>query len=368
MTDAEVAEYSAARDKLPQGISLISAAETAAEIVNIVRTNKATLAFSLHPLSFASASARFWLDRHRDIAPITTGKLVEEFLKAKQDEGCGAKHLYSLKNNLGRFTHHFQCNIADIYKPDFPTWLRDPQMRRPNQTSPSARPHQPLQLRHRQRALPKKWDELSNISVGIIAETDIGTYTPADMEKILRGALGQIPLKEVVTWTVPGRDDRAASSVTHTITAFDRAAFKQNIPFIVTGAFGGLRTAERLRLSWSHFNWDTERIHVTGKRTKGKTTRSNSRRLVPIHPALRDWLEPFIPRNTEADVPLVPYGQHVALDRLRLLCLAVDVAPIENGLRHSYISYRCAELHGDKAKVADESGNSVPRSTNTISI
>jgi integrase len=115
-------------------------------------------------------------------------------------------------------------------------------------------------------------------------------------------------------------------------------------PFLAIGAFGGLRMAELQRLDWSEI--DLDRGFITVAASKAKT---QQRRLVPIPDNLKVWLTPC--RRTIGPVSVHQRAQ-IAAARL---CDGFEWP--ENGLRHSYISYRLAILH-DTARVALEAGNS----------
>ena len=78
---------------------------------------------------------------------------------------------------------------------------------------------------------------------------------------------------------------------------------------------------------------------------------AKARRLMPLLPNLRVWLEPI--RKTEGPVCLVP-NLHF---RLNYLGDKAGVGWRQNALRHSYASYRLADMP-DAAKVALEMGNS----------
>jgi integrase len=115
-------------------------------------------------------------------------------------------------------------------------------------------------------------------------------------------------------------------------------------PFLAIGAFAGLRMAELQRLDWSEI--DLERGFITVAASKAKT---RQRRLVPISDNLKAWLTPC--KQTIGPVCVHQRAQ-IAASRL---CDGFEWQ--DNGLRHSYISYRLAVLH-DTARVALEAGNS----------
>jgi integrase len=115
-------------------------------------------------------------------------------------------------------------------------------------------------------------------------------------------------------------------------------------PFLALGAFAGLRMAELQRLDWKEI--DLERGFITVDANKAKT---RQRRLVPISDNLKLWLAPC--KQIFGSVCLHQRPQ-MAVARL-----CDGFAWQDNGLRHSFISYRLAVLH-DTARVALEAGNS----------
>ena len=130
------------------------------------------------------------------------------------------------------------------------------------------------------------------------------------------------------------------------------------LPYLVIGAFAGLRGAEIQRLDWSEIDLADGYIEVTAEKSK-----TDTRRLVPIAPNLAAWLQSCRKKTG----PVCPFGNVV--NQLMKLVVKINKALPKgtpekskmkwkkNALRHSYISYRVAEC-GDVARVSDESGNS----------
>ena len=118
------------------------------------------------------------------------------------------------------------------------------------------------------------------------------------------------------------------------------------VPYLALGAFAGLRTAEIERLDWSDVKFDRGHVEITAGKAK-----TASRRLVPILPALRAWLE----AHRKDEGPVVPFANMAK--QVVVLSTAAGVPWKHNALRHSFVSYRLAALQ-DTARVALEAGNS----------
>jgi integrase len=126
------------------------------------------------------------------------------------------------------------------------------------------------------------------------------------------------------------------------------AASPDFLPVIALGAFAGLRTAEIERLEWRDIDLSGGFIHINADAAK-----TASRRLVPIQTNLSAWLATYAKRTGK-----VWQGTTNALRDARAATVkASGVAWKSNACRHSYISYRLAEIQ-DAAKVALEAGNS----------
>jgi integrase len=129
-------------------------------------------------------------------------------------------------------------------------------------------------------------------------------------------------------------------------------------PYIVIGAFAGLRGAEIQRLDWSEIDLADGFVEVKAEKSK-----TDTRRLIPIKANLAAWLNDCRKKAG----PVCPF-KNVVNQLMKLVAKINKAMPKgtpdadklhwkKNALRHSYISYRVAEC-ADVARVSDESGNS----------
>lgn len=141
------------------------------------------------------------------------------------------------------------------------------------------------------------------------------------------------------------------------------------LPCIALGAFCGLRTCELTRIEWSAIRPDEKSAafpegYVEIGKAKAKQHRSAARRLIPIAPNLARWIEPY--RFREG--PVSPYRHASSL--ARAITAVIDsinereararrrtISRPDNGLRHSYASYRLPVI-GSAAALAIEMNNS----------
>jgi integrase len=120
------------------------------------------------------------------------------------------------------------------------------------------------------------------------------------------------------------------------------------LAFHAIGVFAGLRPSEIRKLQWGkHVNFIKGFIELDASITK-----TGQRRLVPILPSLRAWLEPISK----------PFGTMVITGNLDASSQAArkraGIKWSENIMRHSFVSYRLADRQ-NAAEVAEEAGHSV---------
>ena len=273
-----------------------------------------------------------------DIPKKTVGEVYDEMIKAKRAEGCSVRYVQDLESRLTKFVKAFPGLIAVVRGMEIKEWLQGLE-HSTSKTDPKA-PKVPVTNRTRnnsrlcvqtlflyaksQRYLPADWNEMEAVPVWKIKDEAIEIFTPEEMSLLL--ALAPPSL----------------------------------VPFLAIGGFAGLRTAEIERLDWSKV--DLESGYITVDASIAKT---NSRRLVPIVPNLKAWLED----GKKERGPVLELG-NVFNGVKRLVtatrpAAAADAAKLpppavawkHNALRHSFCSYQLAKIKS-AAEVALEAGNS----------
>jgi integrase len=121
--------------------------------------------------------------------------------------------------------------------------------------------------------------------------------------------------------------------------------------WVVLGGFQGCRPREAERVSW-----DNVRENMGDLELSAAITKTAGRRLVPLLPAFKAFLERY--RPADATGLMVNLSAQQLRDRREEACKAAGVEWSPDILRHSWCSYRVAEV-GDAGKVAYEAGHSV---------
>lgn len=246
---------------------------------------------------------------------ITVAQLRDEIVEAKNRDGRSEVYLRDLRYRLNRFVQDFGSRpIAGITVEELDKWLR-------------ALPYSP-QSRTNYRTI-----------VGLL-------FSHAES----RGIIEKNPIQRTAK---PKLIDRPPAVFTvDELRSLLEAANRVSadvLPMLAIGAFAGLRDAEIQRLDWSEV--DLVRGHIEVKAAKAKSAR---RRIVPIQPNLATWLQSYITMAGR----VVPVGPRRKLARVREA--AKLTAWPNNGLRHSYASYRLAAIH-DAPRVASELGHTTPQ-------
>jgi integrase len=246
---------------------------------------------------------------------ITVSQLADEVIEAKRRDGMSADYLSDLQLRLRRFCRHFgEKPIAGITVEEIDDWLRD------LEGSPKSRANY-----------------RANVAVMFSYATK---RRMLDFNPVLHTAKPKLIDKPPDIFTV---DELRSLLETATRTAHDV------VPMLAIAAFAGLREAEIQRLDWSEV--DLARGHIEVKAAKAKSAR---RRIIPIQPNLAAWLRP----SSELTGRVVPAGARAKIERARTAA-GLKRWP-NNGLRHSFASYRLAAI-GDAPRVAHELGHASPQ-------
>ncbi len=311
LTSADRASYLRARQLLdPLGISLEAGAAELAE---------AKHAIGSVPLGRA---VEFYLKRHpSSIKPRLVSEIVAELLAAKRGDGLSEGYLQHLRYDLEKFTDAFQCSITSITGNEIDLWLRSlaikPRTRNNLRTSVQTL----FSYAKARKYLPKDHDELDAVSVAKDWDGEIEIFTPKELETLLEFAQPHL------------------------------------VPFLVLAAFAGIRHAEIQRLDWEDIKFEDGIIEIRGRKAK-----TASRRTIPILDNLKQWLSVFrkptgpicTRRNIAEEISTLVKDINQAWQHEKP---SRTFAWKHNGLRHSFISYRVAQIQNVQ-QVALEAGNS----------
>ena len=262
-------------------------------------------------------AATFYLDYLERIrrCNVTVAQLTKEVLDAKCKDGMSTAYIDDLKKRLARFCADFgERKIAGITVEELNNWLR---------------------------ALPGSPKSRANYraNVGVLFGY-AARRRMIDSNPILHTARPKLPDNPPEIFTV--------DELRSLLEAAQRTA-SDVLPMLAIGAFSGLRDAEIKRLDWSEV--DQKRGHIEVKARKAKSAR---RRIIEMQPNLREWLRPYAEMT----------GAVAAVNWRKKLDAARKAAKLarwpNNGLRHSYASYRLAAIH-DAPRVASELGHTSPK-------
>lgn len=260
-----------------------------------------------------SDAARFFMRHHgKGIAGKLVADAVAAFKGEKAAEGRSELYLNDLRYRLDDFAKAFNVEVRQLTPADVRDFM--------NGLSFSAR-----SFNNHRRALQtffrfcqahgwlsKDTDLLESVGKRKEASADIEVFTAKEIRKLLQAAT-----------------PKAATC-------------------IALQAFAGVRSEELLRLTWE----DVERRKGFIEITAGKA-KTAQRRLIPISENLAAWLADA-PKSGDS---IWPHSKPFLFEAMRDAAKASKVKWKANGLRHSFITYRLAEMK-DVAAAALEAGNS----------
>lgn len=238
----------------------------------------------------------------------------------------GTRQLANLKDHLKRFAQDYGTRaVSAITAQEIDTWLSSLRSRRNPGKLPKPPLLAPLSRNHYRAALhsffayaaapARAWcprNPVADLEPEQVATSEPEAYSPEDVAKVMKAALESKP---------------------------------ELVPVLALGMFAGLRISEAVEIDLAKISKETEEFRATGK---------TGPRMVPATVALKTWM--FAQERRTGKAWLM--SARSLVDEMQALFALAKVDQIDNGARHSFISYRTAETR-DVARVADECGNSV---------
>ncbi len=325
MLNADAASFGRATELLrPTGASLELAAAIFAKCYEILGGN-----FHIEAATFFKRHGANSLT----LKPIAA--VVAELIAAKEARGASARYSGDLRARLARFAKAFGADVSTITEPD-----------KKDETGDDRR-NRGVDISAITTADVQRWLDQLQLAPQTAKNFRTVLHTLFQFAEA-RGYVfkGGNPVADVEHISANG--GKIEIFTPDEITKLLASASADFLPCIALGAFAGLRAAEIERLNWADIDLAGGFIHISSDNAK-----TRSRRLVTILPNLSAWLAPFakqsglIWKRTQNDLK----------DERAATVKASGVKWKDNGCRHSFISYRLAEIQ-NAAQVALEAGNS----------
>jgi integrase len=269
------------------------------ELIYLEAADRSAIIRAFHRLGRNAERLEEAVDFFLRVRPVSSGKtvelVVEECLRIKEDSGKRHRYLQALKSTLGRFaSEHKATPIENVTHAEIERWLGA------HNWSLRTRKGYLIDLRTLfSYALKRGYVSINPaeaVEKPMPEEKPPGILTVAECARLLSTARQQYP---------------------------------GLVPFLAISLFAGLRASEAARIAWDQVKAEWIDIEAEDSKTR-------KRRLVPITPTLRAWLD------LNGDLPVVNLTR-----RLRRVRKAAKVPWPHNAMRHSFCSY-AVEAQGAK--------------------
>jgi integrase len=258
-------------------------------------------------------AVRFYMRHHsRGIEGKLVSEAVEDFRQAKIAAGRSAPYVKDIAYRLGKLSRGFHVEVRQLSPQDVTDFLDSMklQARRFNNFALMLRTF--FRFCQARGWLSRDVDLLATVEKRTGPSSEIEIFTPEELRKLLGASPGRVAT------------------------------------CIALQAFAGIRTAELFRMTWKDV--ERRRDHIEIAAGKAKTA---SRRLISVCENLAQWLRQA-DRQGERVWPVTASEYYSQQARA---ASAAGVTWKANALRHSFITYRLAQIK-DVAEVALEAGNS----------
>jgi integrase len=258
-------------------------------------------------------AARFYARHHgKGIKRKSVALAVDEMIERKTIKGVSELYLADLRYRLGVFKDAFHCDVNAITPDDVATFFDGLKLSPRSHNNFLCALRTFFRFAQKHDWLSKEVDLLTRVEKRNGKPTPVEIFTPSELVALLKHASPQVA------------------------------------PCIALSAFAGLRAEEIMRLDWQDVERRPGFIEVAAHKAKTAT-----RRIVPVSDNLAQWLA-IAPRNGER---VWLHSKPWYFEALRNAADDAGVKWKTNALRHSFISYRLAEIQ-DVNRVALEAGNS----------
>ncbi len=313
LTPSEIADFASATKMLRQrpGTTLIAVVAEWVAAQDALGGGSIVEACSAH---------RELVSKESGFNPAKLAEVYDLFISRLEKDGASSRYIEDCRSRMGRLKQTFQGFIHTITRADLADWLEalkvSPRTRKNFRTAAVSlfkfakdQGHLPRNTLTEAEQLPAT-KRLKSVT----KDAEIGIYSPQQFAQMLEAAPAHL------------------------------------LPVLAIGGLAGLRSAEICRLKWQ----DIRKNEIIVLADNAKT---GSRRVVPIVPALAAWLSK-VRRGADDERVCKNYSKESALARAVTKVLAsAGIAPVHNGLRHSFCTYRLAQIKS-ASQVALEAGNS----------
>lgn len=299
-----------------------------AEILGGLTDNELSLLSRIRELGFSHSDLDEWETRC-SIPKIRLDSAIREFLALKEaNKGASGKNLSSLTKTLNSFLKHLpDAQLQEINAKAIQNWIG-------TFSGVSARRKYNLRAgivtlfrwARKNNYLPDSITEAEKVEVPITTRRVPTTYSPQELKILLTEC---------------------------------RRIAPEYVPWMVLCSFSGLRSEEvcpdednpKAALLWNDFNWERKVIIV-----RPETAKMGFRRVIPISPVVEAWIKPLAKHEGLVGPKIPCYRIKIGRDSLTAIFAAKIGGWKVNALRHSFISYRAAQV--GLASTAMEAGNS----------
>lgn len=262
------------------------------------------------------------------IKKITAKEAVEEYISQGEKDGHSVRHLQDVRNRLRKFVNDFHVPIAEITTAEMQKWLRELEVAPRTRNNYRERIVAFFRWAQSEGYLRKDVKTEAEALKKVKAPSEIHIFTPDQASALLEGA------------EILAQSKKAA----------ERIQGVNCVLYLTLGLFPGIRPQEIQRMTDKNIRFEHNDIEILPAQAKGQKHRQGRRRLVPIQPNVRAWLEAYP----------IPEGKLVLFKSflfVRELAKKLKIPWHHDIMRHSAISYAVAST-GNVDLVALWSGNS----------